>query len=55
MEVKKRVMKKARLEFKAGPSQVREEVDDGIEDNSESTAAVLWVVVDALHDIQDSN
>jgi hypothetical protein len=54
-EVKKRVMKKARPEVKVGPSQVREEEEDGIKDNSQNLMAALWVIVDAIHDMKDEN
>jgi hypothetical protein len=54
-EVKKRVMKKARLEVEAGPSQVREEEDNGIKDNSQNLTAALWVIVDAIHNMKDEN
>jgi hypothetical protein len=53
-EVKKRVVKKARLEFEVGLSQVRDE-DNGIKDNSKSLMAALWAVVDTLHNIQVDN
>jgi hypothetical protein len=54
-EVKKRVTKKARSEVEAGPSRIREEEDDGIEDNSQSSTAAIWAVVDAIHDMKDEN
>jgi hypothetical protein len=47
-------VKKARLEVKVGLSRIRDE-EDSIKDNSESLMAALWVVMDALHDIQVDN
>jgi hypothetical protein len=52
-EVKKRVVKKVRLEFEVGPSRVQDE--DSVEDNSENSTAALWAVMDALHYIQVDN
>jgi hypothetical protein len=43
-EMKKRVTKKARSEAEAGPLRVREEEDDRIEDNSQSSTAALWAL-----------
>jgi hypothetical protein len=53
-EVKKRVVKKVRSEFKAGLLGVCDD-EDGIKDNNKNLMAVLWVVVDALHNIQVDN
>jgi hypothetical protein len=54
-EVKKRVTKKVRSEVQAGPSQVREEEDDSIEDNSQNLTVALWAIVDAIHNMKDEN
>jgi hypothetical protein len=54
-EVKKRVMKKARSEAEVGLSWIREEEDNSMEDNSQSSTAAIWAVVDAIHDMKDEN